>query len=338
MRHEKLNYLVAGSFVLLAAAVALVALYWVTGRAGPSDEYHVYYRDVTGLKYGSAVTYEGYRVGQIEDIVPEPDGAGMRFKVQLSVEQGWRIPGDSVARVVATGLISAVSINIEEGNSPTALKPGAEIKGQGQTSLFSVLGEVATDFESFTEKTLTPALDNITRGLDEAVGEFTQISREEVRPLLSQLRTQITESGLLQNTNALVLRLDKAAGRVESMASEQNTQYLSNVLANLDTASRDMGGLLNNIDETRADMQQLIQKLEYTLDRSRPGMRVMVDDLELAVTDFRQSMRAVSENIGSVMYQLDGTTRNLQELSRELRNNPGAVLRSRAPGDPRVSP
>lgn len=338
MRREGLNYLLAGAFVLLMGALAMVVLYRVTGRTGPTDEYHVYYRNVAGLKYGTAVTYEGFKLGQVERIVPEPDQGGMRYKVVFSVSEGWRIPSDSLARIVATGLISAVSVDIEEGRSAQPLAPGSEIQGREQSNMFAVLNDVAADFQDLSQAGLKPALQTFNDQLGELVREVTAVSREEVRPLLGEVRRQVTETRVLSNLNELVLRLDRSARQLELVLDEDNRKRVDSMLVNLDGASGEMRQLVTDVSETREQLHELLEKLESTVDRSRPGISTAMDDMQEAVADFKTSMRVVSENVESVMYQLDGTTRNLQELTRELRDNPGSLLRNAPPAEEGVAP
>ena len=117
MKRDNVNYLLVGAFVAAMSVAFFVLMTAVTGRSGPTDEYHAYYDNVSGLTFGTGVFYEGYRVGQLESIEPEHTDQGMRYKVSFSVLSGWTIPADSVAEIAASGLISAVTIQIQEGVS-----------------------------------------------------------------------------------------------------------------------------------------------------------------------------------------------------------------------------
>ena len=88
MKRDTVNYVLVGGFVVLMALAFVVLLFAVTGRSGPTDTYFVYYRNVSGLKFGTGVFYEGYRVGQIERIEPVAMEEGMRYRVELSVAAG----------------------------------------------------------------------------------------------------------------------------------------------------------------------------------------------------------------------------------------------------------
>lgn len=339
MKRDNVNYLLAGVFVLAMGVVLMVVLYRVTGRTGPVDEYVVYYRNVAGLKYGTAVSFEGFKVGQIEDIVPEPASTGgMRYRVTFSVIADWRIPDDSEARVVATGLISAVTIDIAEGRSAHPLKPGSELRGREQANLFGALNDVAADFHDLSEAGLKPALLNFNQRLNEVAAEFTSLSRDEIRPLLAETRHQISEAQVLAHVNELVAKLDTSATKLQDLLGKRNLDHVASTLANLDVASGDLSALVRSIEMTRQEMHALLASLERMVDRSAPGIETSVDDLKDAVADVKSTMRVVSENIDGVMYQLDGATRNINETTRELRSNPGALLRNTPPKEEGVAP
>jgi len=115
MKRENINYFAVGVFVLSMLAMFFVVLYKITGRTGPTDEYYVVYSNVTGLKYGTPVLYEGYQIGQVEKIDPVHSGGATRYQISLSVIKDWKIPSDSIAHLVTSGLISAITIDIKEG-------------------------------------------------------------------------------------------------------------------------------------------------------------------------------------------------------------------------------
>ena len=72
---------------------------FVTGRSGPSDHYNAFYEDVTGINFGTGVFFEGYRVGQVEEVEPVPAPSGMRYKVSFSVPRAGESPTTAVPRL-----------------------------------------------------------------------------------------------------------------------------------------------------------------------------------------------------------------------------------------------
>ena len=120
-------------------------LYAVMGRSGPSDHYHVYYSNVSGMKFGTSVLYEGFRIGQVESIEPEHSASRTRYRVNLSVTENWPIRGGSVARAASSGLISALVIDISAGTQEDIATPGSELAAEGRIDTFAALSEAAND-------------------------------------------------------------------------------------------------------------------------------------------------------------------------------------------------
>ena len=115
MRSSGINYLVVGAFVLAMLVGLIVSLAMLTGRTGATDTYYTVYRNVAGIKFGTQILYEGFPIGQVEEVTPMPEEGGMRFRVDFSVQEGWRIPIDSVAQVAASGLLAAITVILVPG-------------------------------------------------------------------------------------------------------------------------------------------------------------------------------------------------------------------------------
>lgn len=71
MKKENINYLAVGSFVLTMLAVLLITLFKITGQDFKGDPYYVRYTNITGIDEGSVVTFGGYSVGNVEEVIPE---------------------------------------------------------------------------------------------------------------------------------------------------------------------------------------------------------------------------------------------------------------------------
>ena len=60
MNSNKINYVMVGTFIIVMAVALVVTIVALSGGRGASDDYHALYRNVTGVKYGTQVLYEGY--------------------------------------------------------------------------------------------------------------------------------------------------------------------------------------------------------------------------------------------------------------------------------------
>ncbi len=309
MRRENVNYLVVGVFVILMGTLLLGVLYKITGRTGPTDTYLVYYENVSGIKYGTQVLYEGYRVGQVEDIVPERSATGRRYKVEFSVEKGWEIPNNSIAKIVASGLLSAVEIDISEGDSKTMLAPGASLGGQAQLNIFAAIGDVADD--------LKPLMKNLNDRITELSTEYTDLSASTLRPFVQHMQTRL---------DAFLLKLDDSAARLQQVLGDENQEEITQFLRNIRQASANVDGLITRIEGTRQKLNLVLANLETLVDDNQEGISDAVKDLQSVLDE-------IDDHIEAVMYHVEGSSQNMHEFTRHLRENPGVLLRGSPPAE-----
>jgi phospholipid/cholesterol/gamma-HCH transport system substrate-binding protein len=328
VKRDNVNYLVVGVFVLAVGVAFLWLLYRLTGSSGPSDRYFVYYNNVAGIKFGTGAFYEGYQIGQVEAITPERTPHGMHYKVELSVTKDWQIPKDSVARIVASGLLSGVSIDIQAGKSTAMLKPGAEIPGQEQANIFAALNDVAADFRDLSKNGIEPVLKNLNNRFGALADEYRDLSASDVRPLVESLRKRVDDPELFDQLKKVIAKVDRSADQLNVMLGKENQRHLTTILTNGEKASSNLNDLVSRIETTRQEMDHVLIELNTMVSSNQENVSKSVKDAASAMQELHRSLQTVSESIDSVMYHLDGTSRNVHEFSRQIRENPGLLLNS----------
>ncbi len=309
MKRDNINYLAVGLFVLVSLAVLMVVLYRITGRVGQAESYHVYYDNVTGIAEGSLVTYEGYQVGFVEAIRPEQARGGTRYRVELKIRKGWRIPEDSQARITASGLLSDTVIDIQEGGSERFLAAGGEIRGTPTTDMFAVIGDVAGDLGSLTRDSLRPLLDNLNR---------------QVTAIGSELSGGLP--AIIKHLTRMVARLDESASRLNRMLDGDAEAKVDRILDNVDVLAANLATLSDGLRETKAGLDELVQHTHALVDDND-------EEVHRAVQGLRRSIEVMESSIDAIVYDLEGASRNMNEFSRQIRNNPGLLLNGKAPVD-----
>jgi len=320
MNYGKLNYVIVGGFVIAMLAGLIVALAMLTGRTGATDAYHVVYRNVTGIKFGTQVVYEGYPIGQVEDVVPEPSEGGMRFRVDFSVKEGWRIPEDSIAEIAAPGLLAAFTISIRAGESATALEPGGQVQGREAANMFAVVAELAGQFGELAESRIKPLLDTIGN----AFGTATDVMDGDGRMLIKELRTLAQyvsdrAPAIVGNIEQTAEAMSAAAGEFRLLINEENRAKIVELVDDLDTAAKSYNELAGKMDALMASLKSVVE-----------GNRANIDE---SIADMRYIMNSVSRDIDSINQNLEATSRNMYEFSRQIRQNPGLLLGGTAPRD-----
>lgn len=309
LKNAKMNYMIVGSFVVASIVGLIIAVALLTGRTGAVDTYYVIYNKVQGIKYGTQVVYEGYPVGQIEDIIPEKQDGRMRFKIQLSIAEGWDIPQDSFAAVSSAGLLSALTINIRAGESSTALKPGDTIAGIENADMFAAMSSLAEQISSLMETDVRPLLLNLNTAVNSAALLLAEDGNEMAGQLKNILRDVEAQTPLITaNLNNFTKSLDTSGTELSRILSPDNRKKIN---ATID----DLGSL----NTTIAKANNMIGNMDHLVTDSKP-------ELEKAVADLRFVMETLSRHIDTISQNLEGTSRNLYEFSRHIRQNPGLLL------------
>lgn len=294
MKRDNVNYVLVGAAVLVAFVLLLATLVVITGSRGGNVGYHAYFDNVTGVRFGAPVLYQGFRIGQVQDIVPEREG-GTRYRVDIAVRKDWPIPADSVAQLQASGLLADVRVAIRGGASTTMLAPGAVLASEPGGDVFTAMNDLAD--------------------------ELTVLTRDRIRPLVETLAVRIDSitgsidtglPALVSESTALLGRLNQSADNVNRLLGEDNRLVIGATL-------RDLRIVAADLRETQVQTHALIGALNETLSENRPEIRQVVVDLERAVSTIAQRM-------DSVAHHLDSSSRNFDEFSREIRRNPNRLL------------
>lgn len=313
MRNSRINYVLVGSFVLAMVMALILSIAFISGRTQATDSYYATYDNVAGLKYGTRVFYEGFTIGQVEDIEPRRSDGRVTFRLRLDVKHGWQIPDDSVARIAASGLLSAVAIDIKGGVSPVLLKPGADIKSQPGGNLFAAMADIASEVTALSQSGLRPLVET----LNHTVGAFGPILEERAPKLLDNLL--VLSHDLADRTPRISANVEQATQGLNRIFSDANTQKIDDAIDNADRTAANLAELTSSLHASKAKVDEALNSLNKTVTGNG-------DNISHSLSDLRYTLQAVARNIDSVTYNLEGSARNMNEFSREIRQNPGLLL------------
>ncbi len=304
MQDSRINYVVVGAFVtaMLVAFVAIISV--LAGSSGDTDEYYTVYDNVGGVKMGTLVFYEGYQVGQVDEVTPMGEGAQVRFKVVMAVEEGWKIPEDSIARAQVSGLLSAIAIDIQGGQSATILKPGSEIEGVEGTNIFATLADISAEFSDLSANSIKPLIASLNRYVD----EFGATTMRHLPALMANLENL---SGSLERTSGIVEK---------DLLKPENREQFDAIMTNLAVISADLKETSGLLNKSITNINAVVEANAGNVDESMRSLRYTLDTFSRYVDDIAQNV--------------DSTARNMSEFSRAIRANPGLLLGGSDPPDP----
>ena len=302
MKQDHINYFAVGIFVLACLLVLMVTLYRISGSSSNADEYFVELQNVSGIRTGSPVTYAGFQIGQLADIVPVRGQGKTRYRLQLLIKSGWTIPVDSTATIVTPGLLAEKRLDISEGKSQSMLKPGATITGIEAQDMFKLVSNMSAQFQQLTDQGLRPLFDTLNREITTTVPALTQ------------------------QTAQLLKQLNASAERLLKVMSSADDKRLNAIMNNTESMTSNLLKVSERLSQASAEVNTLLQTTTSMMNENNK-------DLRQAVLDLRTSMDVVATNINSVVDHIDSTARNMSEFSRQIRTNPGVILNSTPPKD-----
>lgn len=276
MKHENVNYLVVGSFVLAVMVAFFVILVMLTGRGGSTDRYKVYYDSVAGLKYGTIVSYEGYQLGQVEGVKPVQENGVTRYQVDIAIQAGWKVPGDSIAAIVSSGLLGGISIDIKEGASKTPIAVGGTLQGQEGADLFSAVGGAAGDIKLLIS---------------------------DVRKFVQTLNA---ESALFEDAHSVMKRLDNSAAGLESILNKKNQESISHTIANVAEASK-------RLEKTLGEVEHLVSSSSEVVTENREDLHRSIRHLSASLEVVSQNIATITHNLDGTSRNLNEFSRQIRE-------------------------
>lgn len=330
MRHQHLNYAVVGAFVLAMLASVLGATITLSGGAGAHDRYSVIFDNVADVKFGTQVRFEGFPVGQVEAIDPVVENGVTVFRLDISVREGFAIPADSVARIQTSQFLGAKTVEINRGQASAALEPGAQIAGAPAADMFSAMSSVAGTVGDLSRDGLKPLLDRLV----DLVSNANRLIDRDVTTLVGSLNAVATDTGsqvpqIAGELLSFTEELNATLASVRTLVSEQNVAEIDQTVHNISAVSGDFVTISRSVQATLGQLELIVADLQQIVEKNEGKVEASLDDT-------RYILRSIAQNIDTINHNLAGTTRNMNEFSRLIRQNPSLLLGGAPPEEVNV--
>lgn len=296
------NYFLVGLFTIIIGGTAIFLLLKMSGKGDEADKYYSYFNNVTGLGYGNPVYYEGYRVGQVEDITPETIEGKLVFKTEYTLISGWKVPIDSYTKIASSGLLSDMSLSINAGKETSYMAVGSEIKGVIGDDIMATVTQLANDFSKLNEEKITPLFDLVYERIDN---------------LTKSLDTQIPE--ILTSIDVLVKDLNKLVKTADKLLDEENIAGIDNIIANLEDVSKQMTSLGSWVENSLDKVNHLVESGEKLVNNSDVKIG---DFLDIAV----KMIDGFAVKAESIANEMESASMNMNEATDTIRKNPSSLI------------
>ena len=141
--------------------------------------------------------------------------------------------------------------------------------------------------------------------------------------------------------NQLEKNLTDISNSLRHIFVAKNEARLSAILQNLATITSTIAQNKQHIDESLRELPKLVIIFEQTLQQ----FKIMAKDVSSAGTQVSTTMQAGKRSVDAfaqqaippavvLLHRLDNTAKNLEQISRDLRDNPTILVRGRTPPRP----
>ncbi|HKJ44061.1 MAG TPA: MlaD family protein [Sunxiuqinia sp.] len=264
--------------------------------------YNVVYQRIDGLLESSAVTMNGYQVGQVKTIHFSDKNDGS-LVVTFSLQGDFKIPRGTVARIVSSDLMGTKSIKLQIVPSNSYYQSGDTIPGSVEDDLKEQVSMQVLPLKNKAEQLLA--------SLDSAITVVTYVFNDETRKNLSESFAHINQTilnlettskdfkELLQsekvNIDSILTNVNKLSG---TMAD--NSDEFTNVMGNLSSisdslASANLGQLVESLSASSSEIKGILTKLNEG--QGSAGKLLNDDELYANLTDMSQSLDFLLKDI-----------------------------------------
>ncbi len=340
----------------------LVLLVWginfLRGKNFLSNKQYFYavYEQVGGLIGENPVLLNGLKVGQVENIYFHPDKSG-KIIVKFSVSEDINVPKNTIAKIFNSDIMGSKALDLKIGKIDTLIKKETlyndrivndtiffikilKKKKNGQivedtirsktandTIFFAKTGctlqtQIATSIQEEVNIQLLPVKQKAERlmlSLDSVLAVVQSIFNEQTRENLTRSFESIKNTiGNLEHTtynfDTLVSteknRLRIIIGNIESITYnlKNNNENISNIINNFSSisdslAKADIARTINNADKALANVSNVMDKIN----RGEGSVGLLV-------------------NNDSLYMQLSSSSKNLNKLLEDMKENPSRYV------------
>jgi phospholipid/cholesterol/gamma-HCH transport system substrate-binding protein len=259
---------------------------------------------VDGVTLSKPVLVNGFQIGRISKMQLLPSGKTM---VELKVDNQYKVPKNTVAKIESTSLLGDKAIVFEYGNSNIYAEDKDMLQGAIQGSLTESLQPLQSKAEGLVNK------------LDSSLAAINKILNPEFQKNIDRSFLSIANS--LQTLEGTTKKLDALVGTQSSHINSilSNTEV---VTANLKISSTNLNGITANFSKVSSDIAN--GNIKQTLDNANKAMA----DLQATISKINNSNGTLGQllNDKQVYDNLKNATDNLNALFVDIKAHPGRYV------------
>jgi len=280
-----------GALTAIAITVLILGYSFLRGNDvfSSTNKFYAIYNSVDGLSVSKPVLVNGFPIGHISKMELDQDG---RTTVEFKIDDRYKVPVNTLARLVSTDLLGSKAVVFELGDS----KQFAESKDTLQADIQGSLAESLQPIQTKAENLMTK--------LDSSLAAINKILNPNFQRNVDRSFTSIANS--LQTLEGTTKKIDQLVG--------SQSGHINSIMANAADAS-------GNLKESTASLIGISNNFEkVSNDIANANIKQTLDNANKAMADLQATINKFNSNKGSIGLLLndDQLYRNLQESSSNM--------------------
>jgi phospholipid/cholesterol/gamma-HCH transport system substrate-binding protein len=319
-----------GLFVIIASAIFVVSFLSIANvqLRGGLARYQTYFSFAGGIEKGTPVRFGGLRVGTVADVrswAADP----MKIEVVMELKPGTPVRQDSVASISTLGMLGENYVEIEPGKKDSApLPPGSAIPSVEAVDMGVLTRRIGALADS-----AQPLIEDLHKDLNE-ISSKAEVLIDNLN-LLTGEKNQKSMEALLSDGNKLIAQSNKLVTDL--------SPRITALTDNLNDTTQKLGVLVNDFGKTNDKAGDLLANLNKTVNDTRDPINNDLTQLQVTLAQTQallEQMRGTlvynDENINQMIANFRTTSRNLAELTDEVKQRPFSLIRIRPHADRQV--
>jgi len=282
-----------GALTAITITVLILGYSFLRGNEvfSSSNRFYAIYKSVDGLSVSKPVLVNGFQIGRVSTMKLQPDG---RTIVEFNIQEQYKVPSNTLAKLVSTDLLGGKAIVFEYGNSNTYAEDKDTLRADIQGSLAESLQPIQNKAENLITK-LDSSLESINKILN------PNFQKNVDRSFLSIANSLQTLEGTTKKIDALI---GDQTAHINGILA--NTEIVS---ANLKNSSANITGITSNFEKVSNDV-------------ANANIKQTLDNANKAVAELQETISKINTNNGTLGLLLNDTKMydNLNNASKSLDN------------------